>query len=539
MTRVTVSTYDCLVIGGGHNGLTVALYLAAAGLEVCVLERRAEFGGGLSTEESTLPGFYHNLHSNFHASPPWIPPLRDFDLGQRGTRYFHPEANLGMPLSDGRALVLYRDDAHSMAELARFSPRDAEAYGKLRATLRRWREPFLSLAYTPAPRTVERRAAMADALAHDFGFDVFTASPVDWVRSRFETPALAALLLFHVAIGGWDVRQPGMAFLGLAFLSFLTEWKLCRGGSHQLAHALGGELLARGGELLEHAHVERILLDDAGAAVGVRLRGGRELRARRAVVSCVDLEQTLVQCLPEGSYDASLRERASRVQYGPSDVLMGGHLALAEAPRYTASRWNPDLQQAFNLNLGYERPEDLIEHCEELDRQELPRTPRLNASNNTLFDATQAPPGKHTGLLWQFAPYAPGGDAGAWDALKHDYLERCVAVWRGYAPNLDADTVLGRYAYSPLDVERKMINMRRGGFHFGALTPAQLGELRPLPELAGCRGPVPRLYLGGACMHVHGGITGSPGYNCARVVLEDLDLGGRMPALDRPWREDA
>lgn len=530
--------YDVLVIGAGHNGLTAALYLTAAGLKVCVLERRAEFGGGLSTEEATLPGYYHNLHSNFHASVPWIPPLRDFDLARRGVHYYHPQANIGMPLSDGRALVLYHDDARSAAEIARFSKKDAETYVMFRRELRVRQELMLSLAYTPAPRTVERRAAAADELVKVFGQDVFWMSPLDFVRTRFETPALSALMLFHVSIGGWDIRQMAMVPIALAFLAFLTDWKLCRGGSHQLAHALGGELLGRGGELLEHAHVDKILVDGKGAATGVRLRGGRELRARRAVISTVDMDQTLLRMLEPGTFDETFRGRIERIQYGPADVLFGGHLALAEAPRYTASKFNPDLQQVFNLNLGYERPEDLVEHYEELDRQELPKVPRLNASNNTLFDPTQAPPGKHTALIWQFAPYAPGGDATAWDRLKDEYLRRCVETWRRYAPNLTDDVVLGGYGYTPLDVERKLVNMRRGGFHFGAMIPAQMGELRPLPELAGCKTPVAGLYLGGACMHVHGGITASPGYNCARVVLEDLGLADKMPPLDRPWRAE-
>src|SRR3974390_1028397 len=119
-----VEEYDVVVIGAGHNGLTLGCYLARAGLSLLVRERRAEFGGGLSTEESTIPGFSHNLHSNFHAAMPFFPPNEDFGLERLGLHYFHPDANIGMPLRDGRALVLYSDELRPCAEIARFPRHD-------------------------------------------------------------------------------------------------------------------------------------------------------------------------------------------------------------------------------------------------------------------------------------------------------------------------------------------------------------------------------------------------------------------------------
>jgi phytoene dehydrogenase-like protein len=483
----------------------------------------------LSTEEVTLPGFYHNLHSNFHASLPWLPPVHDFDLERRGVRYYHPEANIGMPLRDGRALILYTDDQKTAAEIKRFSPKDAERYLELRRHLDELSGAFMYAAYSPPFKTEAHREALAKELERRFGEDIYFTSPVDFIRDYFETPALQALHLYHLAIGGWDCRIPGMNIIGLAFYCYINNWRLCHGGSHQLAHAMGGEFISMGGELVEHASVKRIVVED-GTAKAVETTDGRRFEAEMAIVSAVDPSQTFLQCIDEQHLDAKFRREIEKIQYGPNDVLFGGHLALREAPRYTAEAFNPDIARTFNVNLGYETPEDLIEHYEEVDRRELPAKPRLNASINTLFDKSQAPPGRHTALLWQFAPFEfHDAPAEKWDEIKDDYLKSCVKTWAEYAPNMTEENVLAGYGYTPLDIVRKMVNMRRGGFHFGAVIPEQMADSRPTFKLAGYRTPIQKLYLGGSCMHGHGGITATPGYNCAQVLADDLGVRDKLP----------
>jgi phytoene dehydrogenase-like protein len=531
-------TFDVIVIGAGHNGLTVAMYCAKAGLKTAVLERRHEFGGGLSTEEVTLPGFYHNLHSNFHASLPMLPAVHDFNLARRGIHYYHPEANIGMPLRDGRNLILYTDDHKSAAEIRRFSPKDAERYLEFRKHLNELAGAFMYSAYHPPLQTEVHRELLAKELSNRFGEDVFFSSPVDFIRNYFETPQLQALHLYHLAIGGWDARLAGLNVLGMAFYCYLTNWRLCRGGSHQLAHAMGGEFISLGGELIEHAAAKKILVKD-GEAVGVECVDGRTFMATGAVISAIDATQTFRSLVDEAELKPKFLKEIDKIQYGPNDVLFGGHLALREAPVYTSETWNPDIRTTFNLNIGYETPEDLIEHYEEVDRKELPKVPRLNASINTLFDRTQAPEPYHTALLWQFAPFdfhdAP---ADHWDEIKDDYLMRCVDVWSEYAPNMNRGNVLAGYGYTPVDIVRKMVNMRRGGFHFGAVIPGQIADARPTYSLGGYRTPIKKLYMGGSCMHGHGGITGTPGYNCAQVVSADLGVKDKLPFDNKFFDKD-
>ncbi len=521
---------DVVIIGAGHNGLTLGAYLARAGLKVVVLERRPEFGGGLSTEEVTLPGFAHNLHSNFHAAIPFFPPWLDFDLAARGVTYIHPPANLGMPLRDGRALVLYTDETRTEQELTRFSAPDARAFGELRGIIATHLSDILAVAYTPMASSAAADRLIAGELRTWFGQDLWSMSALDLIRSRFENPHVQALMLFHMAVGGWDVREPKTGALAVPYLAYITNWQLCRGGSHHLAHALGGVLLAAGGDLRELCEVKRILVQN-GRACGVALADGSEIRARLAVVSTVDPEQTFLRMLDPQELPPGFAAQVQAIRYGHGDVLFGVHLALTEPPRYLAAAFNPDIDRTFNVNIGYETPEDLIEHYEEIDRGELPRVPRLEVGVNTLFDPWQAPEGRHTALIWQFVPFAPGGEGPEmWDRRKDEYAQRCLDAWRVYAPNLTPDTVLAVYPYTPHDVAAKLVNMRRGGFHCAAVTGGQTFSTRPMPGLGGMRTPVAGLYLGGASAYPHGGIVAAPAYNCLQVMEEDLGLALKLPA---------
>ncbi|MBI3070525.1 MAG: NAD(P)/FAD-dependent oxidoreductase [Deltaproteobacteria bacterium] len=528
-------TYDVIVIGGGHNGLTLALYMAAAKLKVLVLERRHEFGGGLSTEEVTIPGYYHNLHSNFHGIMPFFPPYNDFNLARRGVRYILPEADIGMPLKDGRALILYSDDRRAADSIAAFSERDAEEFLEVRRRLAFHSAEVLGGAFSPPAVSPRQRLFLEEEYGRIFGDDVLDHTAAEWVERHFENPHVRALLLYHMAICGFDVRLPRLAALGIGYLAYLTNWQLCVGGSHHLAHAMGGELLAQGGELLESRGVKQILVE-SNRAVGVVTVDGTEFRARDAVVSSVDPHQTFLDFLPREALDPTFRKKVEAIRYGHGDVLFGAHVALKEPPHHIASAGHPDIDRTWNLNIGYETPEDLYEHYEEIDRGELPKRPRLNAGVNTLFDPSQAPHGRHTALIWQFAPFEIGERGGAaWDSLGDDYARACVDAWREYAPNMGGDNVLAVHPYTPYDIARKMVNMRRGGFHVAAISHDQAAENRPIPELSGFRAPVTGLYLCGASQHVHGGILSSPGYNCAQVLAEDLGVFDKLPFKSKPW----
>jgi len=180
---------------------------------------------------------------------------------------------------------------------------------------------------------------------------------------------------------------------------------------------------------------------------------------------------------------------------------------------------------AFKLNIGLETPEDYQVLWSEIRSGKLPKHFGLYCSIPSLFDPNQAPKGKHAALIWQPAPYnLKDGGPGKWDEVKEEYMEACIAKWREYAPNLTDDNILGKFALSPLDIERKLCNMKSGGVFMGRMIQGQLEYFRPIPELAQFRTPVKNLYLAGSCCHPGGGIIGAPGFIAANVIAEDHNL---------------
>ncbi len=218
--------------------------------------------------------------------------------------------------------------------------------------------------------------------------------------------------------------------------------------------------------------------------------------------------------------------------------LFSGHLALDEPPAYRAAAYDPDCQRAVNLCIGYESLEDLEAHLDAVLSGRPPEIPGMQCGVFTLFDPTQAPPRKHTALVWQVAPYdlADGGPE-AWDDIKDEYLEACIARWREYAPNLDGNNILARATYTPYDIVRSVHTMREGDFNAGALCRSQALENRPLPEMAQYKAPIEGLYLTGSSTHPGGLLTGGPGYNAAQAIHRDLGLNiwWQPPDLEELW----
>ena len=194
---------------------------------------------------------------------------------------------------------------------------------------------------------------------------------------------------------------------------------------------------------------------------------------------------------------------------------------------YSSAKFDPDIDRAFNLFMGWDDAEQVIHCFERCRRNELPEHLMGNGACNTRFDPSYAPAGKHTAFWWPFAPYAlPDGPEG-WDRRRKEYAKQLLEVWRQYAPNLTDDNILGSYLFTPLDIERRNRTMVRGAVRMGAYVPSQLGINRPHPLLASYRTPVEGLYLCGSSSH-GGGVNDAAGYNAANAIAEDLKLS-------RPW----
>jgi phytoene dehydrogenase-like protein len=280
-------------------------------------------------------------------------------------------------------------------------------------------------------------------------------------------------------------------------------------------------IVKAGGRVFPQVPVERIVVED-GRAVGVITPDGF-VRAKKLVASGVDVNQTFEKLLDGAHVSAQTRSDVANVEYQDA-TLFNVHLALNGLPRYRAAEFDPDVDRAWIVNVGYETLADFEDDFSRIRKGELVDPPRLNAAVNSLYDPTDAPEGKATGLLRVFAPYAPGGDAADWKRLGRQYAERAVERWAAACTNLDASLIRRVAVETPAEIAERMINYRFGDWMVGRIHPTNLLEHRPTDELSGYRTPIPGLYLCGASQHPHGYITFAPGYNCLSAIADDYSL---------------
>jgi len=518
-----MATFDGVIVGAGHNSLTLGAYMARAGLKVCVVEAAPHIGGGCSTADAALPGFRCNLHSNFYIAFSGSPLMRDLELARYGFAYIEPPVQNGVAMRDGTALTIHKDIEKTCASIARFSRRDAESFRYLNETYAVKMRPFFtSLLYNPPLAPDEIRARLTGPEGREFlahaPLDLFQA-----VDRHFEDQRIRTLfkLLMHVTTGE---NVPGTGLIFPMILASITHLALPVAGSASLAHALARVIEAGGGSIRTGSPVREIVVE-SNRATGVRLADGTRIDAARFVASGIDAPGTLALAGGE-HFPAEVREKLANWHWGDHS-LVTIHLALNEPPAYAAAKFDPDIDRAFNIFFGFDDTDQVVRCFEQCKASEFPDFPMGNGACNTLFDPTYAPQGKHAAFWWPFAPYALPGGPEEWDRRTPEIAARLLEVWRGYAPNLTDDNVLATFLFTPIDIERGDAAMRRGAVRLGAYVPSQLGINRPHPLLAKNRTPVEGLYLCGSSCH-GGGANGGPGYNAANAIVADLKLA-------RPW----
>lgn len=533
---------DCIVIGGGHNGLIAAAYLAKAGRSVCVLERRRVLGGCAATEE-VWPGYRVSIGA--YVISLLLPEIvRDLRLTRRGLAILPRDPSSFTPLADGRCLLLGQDMPRNQREIARFSRRDAEAFPAYDAFLDRVAravEPALAAtAPNPFPpprgRRLGVRARLRDAarlrrlrarlgrLGSDLpaALELLTGAARPILERWFETEALRATLATDAVIGAFAAPStPGSAYVLLHHAMGRAGgargvWGYVRGGMGGLADALEAVCSDLGVETRREADVRRILT--AGRAVrGVELSDGSTVEAP-AVASSVDAHRTFRTLLEPDDLPGEFLESIARIDYSSASAKI--NLALAEPPDF---RCLPSRGIAPHHR-------GTIHVCETLDYLERAHAdaragrpsaePVLEITLPTSLDATIAPPGKHVlSIFAQYAPYALAGGA-RWDDVKEPFADRCIELLARYAPNVPG-AVEHRQVLSPVDLERTF-GLTGGNIMQGAMTPSQLFFLRPAPGWADHRTPIRGLYLCGAASHPGGGVMGACGRNAAGEILRDL-----------------
>jgi phytoene dehydrogenase-like protein len=514
---------DVVVVGGGPNGLICANYLARCGLEVVVVEAAPKLGGGLSTEEVTLPLFRHNLHAFFMRWTPNYKLWNDLGLGGTGLRMIMPTKQNALPTSDGRVLIVYNDTARTLDSFSAFDKEDATRFAETLEEATRLSTAVIEpLRFSP-PLPRDEREDILNRSADGRRFLALSrASALELTKDLFENEHIRALVLFMCALRGYlpVLDAPGTGYLVPQAVAGAVNCLIAEGGSYEVTRALAEQLYARGGRALSGSRVVAIEVEN-GCAAGVLLEEGRRVIARRAVVSNVPAPLTLLDLVGRTHLDESLV--VALEDYGwNGEALFGAHLALSAAPSFGDP---DDGAAALNLCLGYERSADVERDMEEVRAGRVPSAAALHASAPTRSDPTQAPSGMHTAFGWGFVPLRPDGrDASYWteDASRRR-LEAMVDTWIRYAPNV-AGAELARAAHSPLDTFRSLPSMWQGDRHHGVYGPDNVYEHRPLDGLSQYRTPVDRLYLCGASSHPGGSVNGLAGYNAAGVVAGDLGV---------------
>lgn len=515
-----MTKYDIVIIGAGPNGLTAGAYLAKQGLKVLILERKLEAGGGLATEEVTLPGFLHNTHSIYHMMVDYAPAYRDLCLQDPhyNIRYVYPPLQFALPLRDGRAVCLYNDVEQTCRSLAQFSQRDAEAYRDMHRRFAEYMEAFLAPASYVRPVPALEQAAKLEESELGREISEYSAkSPKQIVEELFENEHVRTLMLYAACHWGLDYDIEGVGYLALIYLDRATNYRLLVGGSHMLSQGLNKVIIENGGMVWGSQRIKRIIVEE-GTARSVELEDGRVIEAEKAIVSTIDPHQTFLKLVGRDNLDKEFVDRLDDWKW-ESWSLFEVHLALESTPHFS----HPETSGSFVHVMGYETIQDLINHWDAIKRGELLEGAGFNACFPSLHDPIQAPSGKHTGLISQMAPFDLQGGTEQWYGLKFKeaHAERCLSVMERYVPNL-RDTLLWKAVSTPLDIQNKFMDMVKGSIKQGAYHPFQMGYLRPNEECSCGVTPIKNLYLGGASCHPGGLIVLGGGYVAAGNIVEDL-----------------
>lgn len=527
--------HDAIIIGAGHNGLVCAAYLAAAGLDVVVLERRHVVGGAAVTEEFT-PGFRNSVAS--YAVSLLNPKIiRDLDLPRHGLRIVERRISNFLPLDDGRYLKV--GGGETEAEVAKFSPRDAERLPAYHARLEAIADVLRALVLKTPPNLVEgqplralgelvKAAGLANRL-RGLGLEgerdlltLFTASAGDYLDGWFESDPIKAAYGFDGVVGNYaSPYTPGSAYVLLHHCFGEVNgkrgiWGHALGGMGAITQAMAKAAAAHGADIRVSSPVREVIVEK-GRAVGVVTEGGAAIRAR-AVISNLNPKLLYLRLIDQAALPNTFRERISTWRGGSGTFRM--NVALSELPDFTAlpgshiaDHHTSGIIIAPSLRYMEQAYFDARTHG-------WSRNPIVEMMIPSTLDDSLAPPGRHVASLFcqHVAPRLPDGSS--WDEHRETVADLMIETVTRYAPNF-RQSVVARQILSPLDLEREF-GLIDGDIFHGRLDTGQLFSARPMLGYADYRGPLAGLYMCGSGTHPGGGVTGAPGHNAARAILRDL-----------------
>jgi phytoene dehydrogenase-like protein len=529
--------YDALIIGGGHNGLVCACYLAAKGLAVRVLERRHVVGGAAVTEEFH-PGF-RNSTASYTVSLLNPKIIRDLKLYEHGLEVIERPFGNFLPLNDHEYIKVGGGLAATQAEVARFSTRDADKLGDYYTMLDRVAAVLKDLLLETPPNVgggisdllqawkVGKRFKSLDMTARRDVLNLFTQSAGEMLDQWFESEPIKACFGFDSVVGNFaSPYTPGSAYVLLHHVFGEVNgkpgiWGHARGGMGAITQAMAREAAARGVEISLDAPVKKLLVE-ANVARGVELDSGEKIFAKR-VVSNLNPKLLFKQLVEVADVPAEFGQRIDAYQCGSGTFRM--NVALDALPNFTC------LPSVAGAQAPHHAPHHAsgiimapsLKYMEQayFDARTFgwSKQPIVEILLPSVVDDSLAPAGKHVASLFcqHVSPTLPEGKN--WDDCRDTVADLMIDTVNGFAPNFKA-SVIARQIHSPLDLERKF-GLIGGDIFHGALSLNQLFSARPILGFGDYRTPIKGLYQCGAGTHPGGGVTGVPGHNAAREILRD------------------
>jgi phytoene dehydrogenase-like protein len=523
------TTHDAIIVGGGHNGLTCAAYLAKAGRKVLVLERRHILGGATVSEE-IHPGFIFSSCSYVVSLlRPQI--IRDLELARHGLEILPLDWTFS-PFEDGTSLLRGPDADMNRRNIARFSPRDAERYplfGQAMSELGRLVKPLIE-APTLEPSKLDlstisellRMGKHFKGLGEDWmaaNLKMMTMSAVDFLGEWFESERLIGPMSVSGIIGTFlGARSPGTAYVLLHHYmgeidGAFRAWGLQKGGTGALAMAIARSARALGAEIKTECPVDKILMS-GGEARGVVLENGDAYHAR-AVVSGADPHRTFLGMVGEDRLDGEFAKQIKRFKMRGSSGKV--NLALDSLPEF------PGLEKdspALKGDITFAPSVDYLERAyDDAKYGRFSRQPFMDCVIPSLTDPSVAPPGKHVmSIFVQYAPYKLKEGPADWENQRDAFGDAVIDTLERFSPGI-GNRILHRHVLTPWDME-KTYGLTEGNIFHGELSLEQLAFMRPAAGWARYKTPIRKLWLCGSGAHPGGGIMAAPGQLCARTMLK-------------------
>jgi phytoene dehydrogenase-like protein len=536
------TSYDVVIVGGGHNGLVLANYLTMNGMKCGVFEEKWELGGGGCSEEYTSPGFLSNPCATSMRFP-HFPAYKDLKLRDYGLRFIFPWAN-GSAIFDNDKYIITHPcveiDEHdekvavpegpeaNYKEIAKVSQKDADRNEVLRELNEKyWKAAFFETWCNPPALPGEKSAIRKLIDNPDAGFDprwpYMTVGEIAY--DLYESPEMRNYWMRSCASfnGMLPNNTIGLSALGCAIMQLIggDPAGITVGGTHSIVHALQRRLSSEGGQFWVHSPVRKIIVQN-GRATGVRLEDGTEIEAKKLVISNLDTAQT-VKYLGDENVPAEIRRKVGLLDSSGS-CLYWGSIALHEGPKYRAAEIDPEVTTFRGYLLTADDYYYRFKYPAEIFSQGYGSKPGLHPYHQSTFDPYRSPEGKYEVHFELYAPPAQYYTLREWLKKKEEVFEHMLPWWQKFAPNMTWDNIISVHFNSPYETSMRNKAMPQGSWSQISELASQSDEFRPIPELAQYKMPVENVYMCSASTHPKGLLGGVSGYNCYKAIAKDHGL---------------